>query len=66
MNNKLRNFKNKEENAKKERLVLKDIIKKHQASIKEEQKKYNKIKKEVQKIIQTCSINFNHKLYYLD
>ncbi|XP_076255483.1 uncharacterized protein LOC143193276 isoform X3 [Rhynchophorus ferrugineus] len=50
LNNKLRNFKNKEENAKKERLVLKDIIKKHEASIKEEKKKYNKIKKEIDKM----------------
>ncbi|XP_030747549.1 glutamic acid-rich protein isoform X2 [Sitophilus oryzae] len=50
LTNKLRNFKNKEDNAKKERLALKDIIKKHHASIKEEKKKYNKIKKEVDKM----------------
>lgn len=47
LGNKLRNFKNKEDNAKKERIALKEIIKKHQAAIKEEKKRYNKIKKEV-------------------
>ncbi|XP_050292952.1 glutamic acid-rich protein-like isoform X4 [Anthonomus grandis grandis] len=50
LGNKLRNFKNKEDNAKKERIALKEIIKKNQAAIKEEKKKYNKIKKEVDKM----------------
>ncbi|KAL1489460.1 hypothetical protein ABEB36_014350 [Hypothenemus hampei] len=50
LGNKLRNFKNKEDNAKKERIALKVIIKKHQAAIKEEKKRYNKIKKEVDKM----------------
>lgn len=50
LGNKLRNFKNKVDNAKKERIALKEIIKKHQAAIKDEKKKYNKIKKEVDKM----------------
>ncbi|CAH1129756.1 unnamed protein product [Ceutorhynchus assimilis] len=50
LGNKLRNFKNKEENSKKERIALKEIIKKNQAAIKEEKKRYNKIKKEVDKM----------------
>ncbi|XP_060533543.1 glutamic acid-rich protein-like isoform X2 [Cylas formicarius] len=50
MANKLRSFKNKEDNAKKERIALKDIIKKNQAAMKEEKKKYNRLKKEVDKM----------------
>lgn len=50
LGNKLRNFKNKEDNARKERIALKEIIKKNQAAIKDEKKKYNKIKKEVDKM----------------
>ncbi|XP_048523929.1 DNA ligase 1 [Dendroctonus ponderosae] len=50
LGNKLRNFKNKEDNAKKERIALKEIIKKNQLAIKEEKKRYNKIKKEVDKM----------------
>lgn len=50
LRNKLRNFKYKQENAKKERAVLKDIIKKHQVAIKEEKKKYKELKKEVDKM----------------
>ncbi|XP_074029128.1 uncharacterized protein isoform X9 [Leptinotarsa decemlineata] len=47
---KLQSFKNKEDNAKKERVALREIIKKHQAAIKEEKKKYGQLKKEVDKM----------------
>ncbi|XP_066144612.1 DNA ligase 1-like isoform X3 [Euwallacea fornicatus] len=50
LGNKLRNFKIKEDNAKKERIALKEIIKKNQTAIKEEKKRYAKIKKEVDKM----------------
>lgn len=48
--NKLRNIKNKEDNAKKERIALKEIMRKHQASIKAENKKFRSLQKEVNKI----------------
>lgn len=44
---KLQSFKNKEDNARKERLALREIIKKNQTAIKEEKKKYKQLKKEV-------------------
>ncbi|CAG9821386.1 unnamed protein product [Phaedon cochleariae] len=47
---KLQSFKTKEDNAKKERMALRDIIKKHQAAIKEEKKKFKQLKKEVDKM----------------
>ncbi|CAH1972888.1 unnamed protein product [Acanthoscelides obtectus] len=47
---KLQNLKNKEDNAKKERIALKDIIKKHQQAMKDEKKKYKQLKKEVDKM----------------
>ncbi|XP_017785132.1 PREDICTED: glutamic acid-rich protein-like [Nicrophorus vespilloides] len=50
LSNKLRNFKNKVDNAKKERLALKEIMKKHQSSIKEEKKRYKQLQKEVDKM----------------
>ncbi|KAL3272275.1 hypothetical protein HHI36_022755 [Cryptolaemus montrouzieri] len=50
MQNKLRNFKNKEDNAKKERLALREIIKKHQTAMREEKKKYKALQKEVNKM----------------
>nr|CAI5859421.1 unnamed protein product [Callosobruchus analis] len=46
----LQNLKNKEDNAKKERGALKEIIKKHQQAMKEEKKKYKQLKKEVDKM----------------
>ncbi|KAK9876299.1 hypothetical protein WA026_012597 [Henosepilachna vigintioctopunctata] len=49
-NNKLKNYKNKEDNAKKERLALREIIKKHQTAMKEEQKKFKVLQKEVNKM----------------
>ncbi|RZC34860.1 intracellular protein transport protein USO1-like [Asbolus verrucosus] len=50
LRNKLRNFKNKEDNAKKERVALREIMKKHQVAIKEEKKKYKVLQKEVDKM----------------
>ncbi|XP_044763043.1 glutamic acid-rich protein isoform X2 [Coccinella septempunctata] len=50
LTNKLRNFKNKEDNAKKERVALREIIKKHQTAIREERKKYRVLQKEVTKM----------------
>ncbi|KAJ8916616.1 hypothetical protein NQ315_000261, partial [Exocentrus adspersus] len=50
LNKKLQSFKNKEDNAKKERIALREIIKKHQTAIKEEKKKYKQLKKEVDKM----------------
>ncbi|XP_001809098.1 uncharacterized protein LOC658131 isoform X1 [Tribolium castaneum] len=50
LRNKLRNFKNKEDNAKKERVALREIMKKHQIAIKEEKKKYKALQKEVDKM----------------
>lgn len=47
LRNKLRSYKNKQENAKKERLALKDQMKKTQTAIKEEKKKYKSLQKEV-------------------
>lgn len=47
MARKLQSYKDKEDNAKKERVALRDIIKKHQVAIKEEKKKYKQLKKEV-------------------
>jgi chromosome segregation ATPase len=47
LRNKLRSFKNKEDNAKKERVALREIMKKHQTAIKEEKKKYKALQKEV-------------------
>lgn len=47
LTNKLRNYKNKEDNAKKERVALREIIKKHQTAIREERKKYRVLQKEV-------------------
>lgn len=47
MAKKLQSFKNKEDNAKKERVALRDIIKKHQKEMKDEKKKYKRLKKEV-------------------
>lgn len=44
---KLQSFKNKEDNARKERIALREIIKKHQLAIKDEKKKYKQLKKEV-------------------
>lgn len=58
LRNKLRNFKNKEDNAKKERIALREIIKKHQVAMKEEKKKYKHLKKEVDKmaaLMKECS-----------
>lgn len=46
----MKNYKYKEENAKKERKVLKDIMKKSQQAIKEEKKKYRALQKEVNKM----------------
>ncbi|KAJ8958410.1 hypothetical protein NQ318_002192 [Aromia moschata] len=43
---KLQSFKHKEDNAKKERIALREIIKTHQTAIKEEKKKYKQLKKE--------------------
>lgn len=45
--NKLRSFKNKEDNAKKERVALKTQIKNFQIAMKEEKKKYKSLQKEV-------------------
>lgn len=50
LSNKLRNIKNKEDNAKKERIALKEIMRKHQAAIKAENKKFRSLQKEVNKI----------------
>ncbi|XP_045468896.1 glutamic acid-rich protein isoform X1 [Harmonia axyridis] len=50
LTNKLRNYKNKEDNAKKERVALREIIKKHQIAIREERKKYRVLQKEVNKM----------------
>ncbi|XP_018560976.1 glutamic acid-rich protein isoform X5 [Anoplophora glabripennis] len=47
---KLQSFKNKEDNARKERIALREIIKKHQTAIKEEKKRYKQLKKEVDKM----------------
>ncbi|CAG9857530.1 unnamed protein product [Phyllotreta striolata] len=47
---KLQSLKTKEDNAKKERRALRDIIKKHQTEMKEEKKKYKQLKKEVDKM----------------
>lgn len=47
LRNKLRGLKNKEENAKKERTVLKDQMKKTQVAIKDEKKKLKSLQKEV-------------------
>lgn len=47
LSKKLQSCKNKEDNAKKERIALRDIIKKNQVAIKEEKKKYKQLKKEV-------------------
>lgn len=44
---KLQSLKTKEDNAKKERVALRDIIKKHNTEMKEEKKKYKQLKKEV-------------------
>ncbi|GJQ78230.1 hypothetical protein Trydic_g2559 [Trypoxylus dichotomus] len=48
--NKLRSYKNKEDNAKKERIALKEQMKTHQLGIKEEKKKYKALQKEVDKM----------------
>ncbi|CAH0549446.1 unnamed protein product [Brassicogethes aeneus] len=50
LRNKLRNFKNKEDNAKKERIALREIIKRNQTAIKEEKKKFKQLQKEVDKM----------------
>ncbi|XP_057667403.1 DNA ligase 1-like isoform X2 [Diorhabda carinulata] len=47
---KLQSLKTKEDNAKKERIALREIIKKHHAEMKEEKKKYKQLKKEVDKM----------------
>ncbi|CAH1099441.1 unnamed protein product [Psylliodes chrysocephalus] len=47
---KLQSLKTKEDNAKKERVALRDIIKKHNTEMKEEKKKYKQLKKEVDKM----------------
>ncbi|KAK9695838.1 WH2 motif [Popillia japonica] len=48
--NKLKSYKNKEDNAKKERIALKEQMKTHQLGIKEEKKKYKALQKEVDKM----------------
>nr|XP_022908960.1 DNA ligase 1-like [Onthophagus taurus] len=48
--NKLRSCKNKRDNAKKERVALKEQVKTHQKCIKEEKKKYKALQKEVDKM----------------
>lgn len=45
--NKLKSLKTKQENAKKERIALKELMKNHQLGIKEEKKKYKALQKEV-------------------
>lgn len=50
LRNKLRTYKTKEDNAKKERAVLKDLMKKAQIGMKEEKKKFKSLQKEVNKI----------------
>lgn len=45
--NKLRGFKNKVDNAKKERIALKEIMKKHQVAIRDEKKRFKQLQKEV-------------------
>ena len=50
LGNKLRSFKNKEDNAKKERVALKTQIKNFQIAMKEEKKKYKSLQKEVDKM----------------
>lgn len=50
LRNKLRNYKVKEDNAKKERVALRQIMKTHNLAIKEEKKKYKALKKEVDKM----------------
>lgn len=47
LRNKLRSFKNKQENARKERVALKEQMKKTQIAIKEEKKKFKSLQKEV-------------------
>ncbi|KAK4878529.1 hypothetical protein RN001_011035 [Aquatica leii] len=50
LRNKLRGYKNKEDNAKKERMALKTQSKRLQQAIKDEKKKYRGLKKEVSKM----------------
>lgn len=57
LRNKLRNFKNKEDNAKKERVALRQIIKKHQLAMKEEKKKFKALQKEVSITLTTNIFN---------
>ncbi|XP_028131614.2 DNA ligase 1-like isoform X3 [Diabrotica virgifera virgifera] len=47
---KLQSLKTKEDNSKKERVALREIIKKHQTEMKDEKKKYKQLKKEVDKM----------------
>lgn len=57
LRNKLRSFKNKQDNAKKERVALKQQMKTLQAAIKDEKKKFKSLQKEV-------GSHFNTWLYY--
>lgn len=60
---KLQSLKTKEDNAKKERVALRDIIKKHNTEMKEEKKKYKQLKKEV-RIITIWESEFYNSLNY--
>lgn len=58
LRNKLRSFKNKEDNAKKERIALKEILKKTQVAMKEEKKKYKSLQKEVTYLNMNATANY--------